>query len=90
MGVAGLERLRDRLVAHGRAAATPVALIENGSRTTQRVVLGDLANLPQIAREHAVVSPALLIVGEVAALGAQLHWFGTAPLTAAPPLARAA
>ncbi len=90
MGVAGLERVRDRLVAHGRAATTPVALIENGSRTTQRVVLGDLANLPQLAREHAVVSPALLIVGEVAALGAQLHWFGSAPLTQAPPLARAA
>lgn len=90
MGVAGLERVRDRLVAHGRAATTPIALIENGSRTNQRVVIGDLANLPQVAREHAVVAPALLIVGEVAALGAQLHWFGSAPLTQAPPLARAA
>ncbi|WP_257385718.1 siroheme synthase CysG [Tahibacter caeni] len=90
MGVAGLERIRDRLVAHGRAPTTPAALVENGSRTTQRVVLGDLASLPRLAREHAVASPALLIVGEVAALGAQLHWFGAAPLTAAPPLACAA
>lgn len=90
MGVAGLERLRDGLIGHGRAASTPVALIENGSRSEQRVVLGTLGDLPALAREHAVRSPALLIVGAVAALGAQLHWFGAMPLHKAPALARAA
>ncbi len=80
MGVAGLERICASLITHGRAATTPAALIENGSRSEQRVVLGDLASLPQRARAHAIKSPALLIVGEVAALGAQLHWFGAAPL----------
>lgn len=84
MGVAGLARVRDRLVAHGRAGSTPAALIENGSRSEQRVVLGDLDSLPQLAQRHGVQSPALLIVGEVAALGARLHWFGAAPLTVAP------
>lgn len=84
MGVAGLERICAGLIAHGRAATTPAALIENGSRSEQRVVLGDLASLPQRARAHAVKSPALLIVGEVAALGAQLHWFGATPLGDAP------
>jgi uroporphyrin-III C-methyltransferase/precorrin-2 dehydrogenase/sirohydrochlorin ferrochelatase len=88
MGVAGLERVRNQLIAHGRAASTPAALIENGSRDAQRVVLGDLASLPQLASAHAVQSPALLIVGEVAALGAKLHWFGAAPLTALPDEAR--
>jgi uroporphyrin-III C-methyltransferase / precorrin-2 dehydrogenase / sirohydrochlorin ferrochelatase len=85
MGVAGLERICASLIAHGRAASTPAALIENGSRREQRVVLGDLASLPQLARKHAVASPALLIVGEVAALGERLHWFGAAPLTAGEP-----
>ncbi|HWU70425.1 MAG TPA: uroporphyrinogen-III C-methyltransferase, partial [Pseudoxanthomonas sp.] len=32
------------------------------------------------ARHHAAQSPALLIVGEVAALADTLHWFGTPPL----------
>ncbi len=92
MGVAGLDRVCGRLVAHGRAATTPAALVENGSRGTQRVVLGDLASLPQLANAYDVRSPALLIVGEVAALGARLHWFGAAPLTQLPGavLARAA
>jgi uroporphyrin-III C-methyltransferase/precorrin-2 dehydrogenase/sirohydrochlorin ferrochelatase len=81
MGVAGLERIRDRLVAHGRAASTPFAIVENGSRADQRVVTGTLAELPEIARDHAVRSPALLILGEVAALADELHWFGAPPLS---------
>ena len=83
MGVAGLDTLRERLIAHGRSATTPFALIENGSRANQRVIVGTLAELPERAREHAVQSPALLIIGEVAALAEQLHWFGAAPLSAA-------
>lgn len=80
MGVAGLETLRERLLAHGRDASTPFALIENGSRPEQRVVVGTLDSLPAVAREHAVQSPALLVLGEVAALAGRLHWFGAAPL----------
>lgn len=80
MGVSGLERVRDRLIAHGRAASTPCALVENGGRPEQRVVLGTLDTLPERARAHAVRSPALLFVGEVAALASSLHWYGAPPL----------
>ncbi|MFC5743393.1 siroheme synthase CysG [Dyella tabacisoli] len=80
MGVSELEAFRERLVAHGRASSTPFALIENGSRADQRVVTGTLANLPERASAHAVHSPALLILGEVAALAESLAWFGQPPL----------
>ncbi|WP_119718780.1 siroheme synthase CysG [Cognatilysobacter tabacisoli] len=80
MGVAGLDRVRDRLLAHGRGADTPFALVENGSRPDQRVVVGTLQELPDLAAAHGVQSPALLVVGEVAALATSLHWFGAAPL----------
>ncbi|HMB56243.1 MAG TPA: siroheme synthase CysG [Arenimonas sp.] len=82
MGVAGLPHLQAQLLAHGRSATTPFALIENGSRPEQRVITGTLAELSERARTHDVVSPALLIVGEVAALAESLHWFGAAPVTA--------
>ena len=81
MGVSGLARLRDNLIAHGRAASTPFALVEIGSRPEQRVIAGTLDELPELARRHAVQAPALLVVGEVAAFASQLHWFGGAPLT---------
>lgn len=81
MGVSGLARLRDKLVAHGLASSTPFALVENGSRPEQRVVAGTLAELPELAQRHAVQAPALLVVGEVAAFATRLDWFGRAPLT---------
>ncbi|HEY1589977.1 MAG TPA: siroheme synthase CysG, partial [Rhodanobacter sp.] len=82
MGVGELAALQAQLIAHGRAATTPFALIENGSRAEQRVVTGTLANLHERASTHAVSSPALLILGEVAALAQSLAWFGQLPLGA--------
>jgi len=87
MGVAQLATLRDRLLAHGRAPHTPFALIENGTRRDQRVIAGTLAELPALQRKHAVRAPALLILGEVAALATTLGWFGDD--TARPLLAAA-
>jgi uroporphyrin-III C-methyltransferase/precorrin-2 dehydrogenase/sirohydrochlorin ferrochelatase len=80
MGVGMLATLRRELLRHGRPASTPVAFIENGSRPDQRVVIGTLDQVETLASAHALHSPALLIVGQVAALGAALHWFGSAPL----------
>jgi uroporphyrin-III C-methyltransferase / precorrin-2 dehydrogenase / sirohydrochlorin ferrochelatase len=94
MGVAELGELRARLIERGRAPSTPFALIENGSRPEQRVITGTLANLAERAAFHAVRSPALLILGEVAALATSLAWFGPPPLGAtvheipAPSVAR--
>ena len=82
MGVAELGELQARLVEHGRAPSTPFALIENGSRPDQRVITGTLANLAERAAFHAVRSPALLILGEVASLATSLAWFGQPPLGA--------
>ena len=84
MGVAGLANFAQQLITHGRAAATPAALIENGSRPEQRVISATLDALPALARQHAVASPALLVVGDVAAHADTLHWFGAAPLRPDP------
>ncbi|MCC3254194.1 uroporphyrinogen-III C-methyltransferase [Xanthomonas campestris] len=84
MGVAGLDSIQQRLLQAGRATDTPFALVENGSRPEQRVVTGLLSQLAATARLHAVRSPALLILGNVAALSQSLHWFGAAPLTGQP------
>ncbi|KAB7767489.1 uroporphyrinogen-III C-methyltransferase [Xanthomonas maliensis] len=101
MGVGELDTIQQRLLQAGRAASTPFALVENGSRPQQRVISGRLDQLATSARTHAVRAPALLLLGEVAALSASLHWFGSAPLAdpsphsppatpAAPTLAHAA
>ena len=85
MGVAALAHIRTQLLDAGLPAATPFALVENGSRAEQRVVTGQLRQLAEAAERHRVQSPALLVVGDVAALADELHWFGDAPLHAAAP-----
>jgi uroporphyrin-III C-methyltransferase/precorrin-2 dehydrogenase/sirohydrochlorin ferrochelatase len=79
MGVGRLAIIRDHLIEHGRAADTPIAIIENGSRPEQRVTLATLGDLADLAVQGGIRSPALVIVGEVAALAGELHWFGAAP-----------
>jgi len=76
MGVGELEAIQSRLIEHGRAGTTPFALVENGSRPDQRVICGTLGHLASLAKAESVRAPALLILGEVAALAPRLAWFG--------------
>lgn len=80
MGVAEAAMLRDRLIAAGLPAETPFAIVENGTRPEQRVVLGTLAELVERVQANDVHAPALLIVGAVAELAARQHWFGAEPM----------
>jgi len=66
-GVGHAKAVRDRLLAHGRAPTTRTAVIENGTRPDQQAVVGSLAALPDMVRDHAITGPALILVGEVVA-----------------------
>lgn len=73
MGVQRFPTLMQQLVAHGRGADTPVAIIERGTTPEQRVIRGTLGQLTLLADAHKVKAPAMLIIGEVARLGAQAN-----------------
>jgi uroporphyrin-III C-methyltransferase / precorrin-2 dehydrogenase / sirohydrochlorin ferrochelatase len=75
MGLVGLPMICQQLIAHGRSAETPAALIQQGTTQNQRVFTGTLANLPQLVAEHEVHAPTLVIVGEVVQLREKLAWF---------------
>jgi uroporphyrin-III C-methyltransferase/precorrin-2 dehydrogenase/sirohydrochlorin ferrochelatase len=77
MGLNQLENIVARLREHGVPEARSAALIEHGTRPSQRVVTATIADLVQKAAEARVESPALLIVGEVTRLHEALHWFNT-------------
>jgi uroporphyrin-III C-methyltransferase/precorrin-2 dehydrogenase/sirohydrochlorin ferrochelatase len=68
MGVSAAATVRERLLSAGLARATPVAIVENGSRPDQKVSVGTLGGLAALAARHASGGPALMIIGEVAAL----------------------
>ena len=75
MGLGTSPLYRERLIAHGRSPTTPVAVIEDGTRPSQRVVTGILDELPNLIERNAIACPALVVIGEVAALARHLQWF---------------
>ncbi len=68
MGLSRAGALAESLIGAGRAPGTPVAIIENGTRVDERVVTGTLSSLPSLVTAARVGAPALIVVGEVAAL----------------------
>lgn len=72
MGVASLPLIAARLIEHGRSPDTPAAIVERATRADERCLVGTLATLPALAVAEAVKPPALLFVGEVVQVRADL------------------
>ena len=70
MGVTGADRIAEKLMADGLAPDTPIAIIERATLPDMRVLRSLLADLGGTVAREAVKSPALIIVGDVARLGA--------------------
>jgi uroporphyrin-III C-methyltransferase/precorrin-2 dehydrogenase/sirohydrochlorin ferrochelatase len=68
MGAGNAPKVAEQLIAAGRAAATPVLIVENGTRPDQRALKSSLETLGADAQALDADKPALLIIGEVAAL----------------------
>ncbi len=67
MGVAKLEEIRQQLLDGGMTPDMPVAMIENASLPQQRECRSDLSHMHEDARAFALKSPAILVIGRVAA-----------------------
>jgi uroporphyrinogen III methyltransferase/synthase len=80
MGVKTLPEIVEKLIAGGRPAETPVAVIQSGTTPDQRTVTGTLADIVQRVREAKLQPPAVTVVGEVVRLRETLAWFEDRPL----------
>lgn len=68
MGVTAAPLIARKLITHGLAPATPVAVVENGTLPDQRVLTGTLRGLASLIASNGVNAPALIIIGEVVTL----------------------
>ena len=80
MGVGNLEKIALRLMEHGRAPETPVAVIRKGTVPEQRTVTGSLQDISDIAEKEKIRAPAVIVVGDVVHLRKELNWFEEKPL----------
>ena len=75
MGLAGLPDICDQLLKHGMSSSTPVAVIQQGTTQTQKVVVGNLNKIADLAVEKEIQAPTIIIIGEVVKLQESLSWF---------------
>ena len=68
MGMQRVAEITAALQAAGMDAATPAAVIQQGTTELQRHVIATVANLAEAARAAALGSPALIVIGEVVGL----------------------
>jgi uroporphyrinogen III methyltransferase/synthase len=83
MGVRTLPALTARLIEAGRPAEQPAAIVARGTLSDQQTVLGTLASIAADGSRAGVQAPAITVIGEVAALHAQLDWRLPGPLSGA-------
>jgi siroheme synthase len=75
MGVAQIGEISEQLLAAGRGAETPAAAIHWGSTAEQQVVSATLSTIAPAMKLAALTAPAVIVIGDVAALHDQLNWF---------------
>jgi uroporphyrin-III C-methyltransferase len=72
MAVAHLERISGELIKRGRDATTPVAVIQDGTTASQRVLISTLDLMAAQAAAYRITSPSVVVIGEVVRLREEL------------------
>ncbi len=76
MGMGRLKQIVDDLVGAGMSKDTDVAIIQDGTTKTQKVLLGNLGNILDKVKNSDIKSPAIIVIGKVAGLAEKLDWLG--------------
>ena len=76
MGLRQLGAIAARLIAAGRRAEEPVAIVSKATTPAQRVLVTSLAEAATAAAEAGIEGPTIIAVGEIVRLRAALDWIG--------------
>lgn len=80
MGVRRMEENLGKLIAAGRSAETPAAVVEWGTYPRQRTLIGTVGTIAREAERAGIGAPALVVIGDVVTLRERLGWFEARPL----------
>ncbi len=75
MGLSSLEELSNQFIARGADPQTPAAIVDNGTRANQRVSVGTVGELHEMARRDGLRGPSMIVIGSVVTLRDKLRWF---------------
>lgn len=80
MGVENLAHITKQLIANGRAAETPAAVIRWGTTPQQKTLITTVGNAVADVAAQGMTPPAIFVVGQVVTLREGLRWFDNRPL----------
>lgn len=75
MSVSSLPKIIAGLTSAGMDLQMPAAIIENGSKASQRKVVATVETLYKRSQEEGIKSPAVIVVGKVCQLSDSFDWF---------------
>lgn len=75
MGIKNIDTISSELMANGKAAQTPAAVVRYGTRPDQEIITGPLSDIAGLVEKSGIRPPALFIVGDVVGLHHNLAWF---------------
>ena len=78
MGMKNLETITRRLQAGGLAPTTPAAVIQSATTGQHRQMISSVENIALESEHAGFGAPAIVVIGEVAALADKLAWFAAA------------
>jgi uroporphyrinogen III methyltransferase / synthase len=80
MGTDRIGQIATTLVANGKPATTPVAMVRWGTTGRQQSIQGTLATIAEVAKAAQIGPPTVAVIGEVVKLRDHLNWFEERPL----------
>jgi uroporphyrinogen III methyltransferase / synthase len=80
MGTERIGQIARRLIEHGMAAETPIAMVRWGTTGRQQSIAGTLGTIAQVAEQNQIQPPTVAVIGEVVKLRSKLNWFERRPL----------
>ena len=84
MATEHLQLITDALMRHGRDPKSPVSVIADGTLPTQRKITATLDTVAHDAAEAGIRPPAVVVVGEVVTIAAQIAELCSSPADGAP------
>ena len=80
MGLNKLSEIVDNLTKYGKSQDTLVAVVMKGTTSKQKKVIGTLKDIEYKVKEAGLVSPCIIVVGDVVKFQDKFNWYERKPL----------
>jgi uroporphyrin-III C-methyltransferase len=81
MGTEKLETIIGNIRKGNINKKTKVAIIENGTLSSQRIITGEIGDIAQKSKDENVKPPAIIIIGETVTLSDTIGWYSQSDTT---------